>query len=66
MNRDEIRELAAVYALGAADGEDRARFEALLDAADPEALAALREFQDTMVGWSPAPRIPRPRGAGPP
>jgi anti-sigma-K factor RskA len=66
MNRDEIRELAAVYALGAADGEDRARFEALLDAGDPEALAALREFQDTMVGLAasaPDPAPPRSRAA---
>ena len=27
MTRDEIGELAAAYALGALDGEDRARFE---------------------------------------
>jgi anti-sigma-K factor RskA len=49
MNRDEVRELAAVYALGALDGEDRARFEALLEAGDPEAVSALREFEDTAV-----------------
>jgi len=46
---EEIRELAAVYALGGLDGEDRARFEALLRAADPEATSALRDFQGTLL-----------------
>ena len=48
MNRDEILELAAGYALGALDTEDRARFEALLDAGDAEARAALRDFEATV------------------
>ena len=48
MNREEIQELAAVYALGALDGEDRARFEALLRAGDPEATSALRSFEATL------------------
>ena len=48
MNRDEIVELAAGYALGALDAEDRARFEALLDAGDVEARAALRDFEATV------------------
>ena len=48
MNRDEIVELAAGYALGALDEDDRARFEALLDAGDVEARAALREFEATV------------------
>jgi anti-sigma-K factor RskA len=49
VNADEIRELAAVYALGALDGEDLARFEALLEAGDDEAAAALREFEASLV-----------------
>jgi len=48
VNRDEIVELAAGYALGALDEDDRARFEALLDAGDVEARAALREFEATV------------------
>jgi len=49
MNRDEIYELAAGYALGALDLEDRERFEVLLNARDAEATTALREFQGTMT-----------------
>ena len=49
MNRDEIYELAAGYALGALDLEDRERFEVLLNARDAEAATALREFQSTMT-----------------
>lgn len=49
MNRDEIMELAAGYALGSLEREDRARFEALLEAGDPAAVAGLREFQSTVV-----------------
>jgi anti-sigma-K factor RskA len=49
MNRDEIMELAAGYALGSLEREDRARFEALLAAGDPAAVAGLREFQSTVV-----------------
>jgi anti-sigma-K factor RskA len=49
MNREEIRDLAAVYALGGLDGEERARFEALLGAGDADATAALREFEDALV-----------------
>jgi anti-sigma-K factor RskA len=50
MNREEIRELAAVYALGGLDGEDRARFETLLRSGDAEATAALRDFEATLLG----------------
>ncbi len=50
MNREEIRDLAAVYALGGLDGEDRARFEALLRAGDADATTALHEFETTLVG----------------
>jgi anti-sigma-K factor RskA len=63
MNREELSELAAGYALGALEGEERARFEALLDAGDRDAHAALRDFAATLaaVGAStaeaPPPRI---------
>jgi anti-sigma-K factor RskA len=50
MNRDEVIELAAGYALGALEMEDRVRFEALLAAGDAEARAALRDFQSTVAG----------------
>jgi hypothetical protein len=49
MNRDEVIELAAGYALGSLEVEDRARFEALLAAGDAEARAALRDFESTVV-----------------
>ena len=49
MNRDEILELAAGYALGSLERADRVRFEALLEAGDPAAVAGLREFQSTVV-----------------
>jgi anti-sigma-K factor RskA len=49
MNRDEIIELAAGYALDALEVEDRARFEALLVAGDAEARAALRDFESTVA-----------------
>jgi anti-sigma-K factor RskA len=49
MNRDEIYELAAGYALGTLDLEDRERFETLLNAGDAEAVTALREFQGAVM-----------------
>jgi len=49
MNREEIRELAAVYALGGLDGEDRARFETLLRAGDPDATTALTSFEVALL-----------------
>ncbi len=49
MNRDEIVEQAALYALGGLEGEDRARFEALLDSGDADAVAAVRDFQDALA-----------------
>jgi anti-sigma-K factor RskA len=49
MNRDEVIELAAGYALGALEVEDRARFEALLASGDAEARAALRDFESTVA-----------------
>jgi len=61
MNHDEIRELAAVYALGGLDGEDRSRFEALLASGDPEATAALGEFEATLVALAKeSPEAPPP------
>ena len=63
MNRDEIAELAAGYALGALDPDDRARFDALLASGDAEATAALREFEGAVVGLaaetieSPSPTV---------
>jgi anti-sigma-K factor RskA len=50
MNRDEIAELATGYALDALDAEDRARFEALLAAADADATVALRDFEGAVTG----------------
>jgi anti-sigma-K factor RskA len=50
MTRDEILELAAGYALGALDAEDRARFEALLDSGDADAIAALHDFEGAVTG----------------
>ena len=63
MTSDEIRELAAVYALGGLDGEDRERFEALLRDADPEAISALRDFQGTVLELAGAATVSPPAGA---
>ena len=60
MNRDEIGDLAAAYALGSLEAADRARFEHLLRAGDPEAVAALREFEDTLAGLVAATPEPPP------
>ena len=61
MNRDEIGELAAAYALGGLEAEDRARFETLLRAGDHEATAALREFEGTLADLAAAtPETPPP------
>jgi anti-sigma-K factor RskA len=46
---EELRELAAGYALGSLDGEDRARFEALLRAGDRDARRELRQFEETLA-----------------
>ncbi len=60
MNRDEITDLAALYALGGLEGEDRARFEALLQAGDAQALAAVRGFEDTLAGLAATTPEPPP------
>jgi anti-sigma-K factor RskA len=62
MNREQIDELAAGYALGCLDVEDRGRFEALLRSGDPEAVASLQEFQAAVVDLSAAhAETPPPR-----
>lgn len=60
MNRDEIGELAAAYALGGLEGEDLVRFETLLRAGDAEAVRALRDSEDTLVGLAAAAPEPPP------
>jgi anti-sigma-K factor RskA len=61
MTREEIGELAAAYALGGLEGADRARFEALLQTGDPEAVAALRDFERTLADLAAAaPETPPP------
>ena len=50
MNRDEIVERAAGYALGTLETEERAQFEALLAGGDHDARTALRDFEATLVG----------------
>jgi anti-sigma-K factor RskA len=60
MNRDEIGELAAAYALGGLEGEDLGRFEALLRAGDADAVRALRDSEDTLVGLAAAAPEPPP------
>jgi anti-sigma-K factor RskA len=52
MTREETRDLAAAYALGAIDAEERGRFETLLRAGDADAVAALEEFETTLVALS--------------
>jgi anti-sigma-K factor RskA len=62
MNRDEIGELAAAYALGGLEGAERARFEALLQADDHDAVTALRDFEDTLAGLAAAAPETPPSG----
>ena len=60
MNRDEIVELAAGYALGTLETEERGQFEALLASGDTEARAALREFEAALVGLAAERSAPPP------
>jgi anti-sigma-K factor RskA len=62
MTRDEIGDLAAAYALGALEGDERARFEALLRADDADAVAALRDAESTLVDLAAAAPAPPPPG----
>ena len=63
MTPDELAELAAGYAVGGLDGEERARFEALLRAGDPAARAALREYEAVLVAVADGSREAPPAGA---
>ena len=49
MKREEMSELAAAYALGALEGEERARFEALVRARDADTLRALRRCEESLA-----------------
>ena len=49
MNEHDIETLAALYAIGALDGEERAQFEARLAAGDPACLEALRVHEETLA-----------------
>jgi anti-sigma-K factor RskA len=60
MTREEIGELAAAYALGSLEAVDRARFEALLRGGDPEAVGALRDFEETLTDLAAATPAPPP------
>jgi anti-sigma-K factor RskA len=60
MTREEISELAAGYALGGLEPEERARFEDLLRVGDVEALGALQEFEDTLAGLAAAGAVAPP------
>lgn len=51
-NRDEMSELAAGYALGALQSDERARFEALVRARDAQALRALRQCEESLARLS--------------
>jgi anti-sigma-K factor RskA len=62
VNAEEIRDLAAVYALGGLDGEERVLFETLLRAGDPEAASAVRDFQATLLELAAASSEPPPEG----
>jgi len=46
MTLEQIEELAALHAVGALDGEERVRFEELLQSGNADACRALREFRD--------------------
>jgi anti-sigma-K factor RskA len=48
IDREKLQELAALYALGALEGEERKTFEALLKAKDPDALAELAVMQQAL------------------
>jgi len=63
VNADEIRDLAALYALGGLDGEDLVRFESLLAAGDEAATEALRSFEATLVDLAAETAEAAPAGA---
>ncbi len=57
MNSEELTELAALYSIGALDGEDLERFERLLERGDANAKAELESFQEVadVMGSGMAP-----------
>ena len=63
MTREQIDELAAAYALGTLEGDERARFEALLAARDPDATSSLQRCEEAIVAMAedlraaPPPRV---------
>ena len=60
MSREEIGELAAAYALGGLEAADRARFESLLRTGDADAVATLRDCEDTLADLAAAAPEPPP------
>jgi len=49
MNERDVETLAALYAVGALDGDERAEFEARLAAGDPACVEALRAQEETLT-----------------
>jgi anti-sigma-K factor RskA len=62
MSPERIDELAALYAAGALDGEEREEFERLLAGGDVAAVAALRANEEALAGLArlAPPTIPPP------
>jgi quercetin dioxygenase-like cupin family protein len=54
MSPEKIEELAALHAVGALDGSERAEFERLLEGGDALACRALREFRDAAALYAAA------------
>ncbi len=64
MSHEPYLELAAAYALGALEGEERSRFEAHLREGCPECETAMREYEESLAGLAaelpsvaPPPRV---------
>jgi len=59
---NEHNELLALYALGALDGEERERVEAVLAEGDPADAADLQAYEHVagLLGWSVEPATPPP------
>jgi len=62
MNERDVETLAALYAVGALDGDERAEFEARLAAGDPACVEALRAHEETLarLAMEEPPVIPPP------
>lgn len=67
MSHEPYQELAAAYALGALEGEERSRFEAHLREGCPECETALTEYRESLVSLvaelPPVPPPPRIKAA---